>query len=54
MYSKRGEDWSFFGGHLEPQEDFISALKREIFEELHVEIKDGDFQRVSSFSNFID
>ena len=32
--------WEFPGGKVEPNEDHISALKREIKEEFNVEIKD--------------
>ena len=35
--------WEFPGGKIEDGEDEIIALKREIFEELHVEIEIGDF-----------
>ena len=35
--------WEFPGGKIEPGENKEQALKREIMEEMNVEIKVGDF-----------
>lgn len=31
--------WSFPGGHVEPEESILTALKRELFEELGIQMK---------------
>lgn len=36
--SKHGEHWSFFGGHIEKNENKEQALRREIYEELNYKI----------------
>lgn len=42
-YSKLGEEYGFFGGKIEEGETPEQALKREIKEELNIEIKDYKF-----------
>jgi len=39
-YSKHGEEYGFFGGKIEENENAEQALKREMKEELGLEIKD--------------
>jgi 8-oxo-dGTP diphosphatase len=39
--SKRGEEWGFFGGHLENNETPEEAMLREVREELDFELKDS-------------
>ncbi|MFH2020427.1 MAG: NUDIX domain-containing protein [archaeon] len=46
--SKFGEEWSFFGGKLEPGETKEDALKRELKEELNYNVSKFDF--LGSFS----
>lgn len=41
--SKHGEEYGFFGGHIEPNETPEQALLREIKEELNFEIKNYKF-----------
>jgi len=41
--SKMGEKWAFFGGHLEKGEKPLTALKREIKEELDLELDQPHF-----------
>lgn len=48
-YSKRGEEWAFFGGHLEEGETFFEWCKREVKEELCLDIDDVDIQFVWKF-----
>ena len=43
LISKHGEEWGFFGGHIEEKETPEQALKREIKEELSYEFKDYKF-----------
>lgn len=42
-YSKYGEEYGFFGGGIEEGESSEEALKREIKEELSIEIKNYEF-----------
>ena len=41
--SKRGEEYGFFGGHMEKEETPEEALKREIKEELNFDIENFSF-----------
>ena len=52
-YSKRGEEWSFFGWHLEWEEGFLEWCKREVQEELGIEIWEEDITPIWIFSNTI-
>ena len=38
--SKWGEEWSFWGGGQEPNESIDEAARREIKEELHLDVKE--------------
>jgi len=42
-YSKYGEEYGFFGGGIEEGESPEEALRREIKEELNIEIKNYEF-----------
>jgi len=49
-YSKHGEEYGFFGGHSEEGESKEETLKREIQEELNLNIKDlEDFRFFKQF-----
>ncbi|HLP86519.1 MAG TPA: NUDIX domain-containing protein [Candidatus Paceibacterota bacterium] len=45
-------EYSFPGGHIEFQESFISAIKRETLEEAGVEIKDIKFLCVANINMY--
>lgn len=44
------EDYSFFGGHVENWETPESCLKREINEELGIDLQDKDFEFIWKFN----
>ena len=48
--SKHGEGWSFFGGRKENKETKEETLKREIKEELGLDIKEYFFFKTYSFN----
>lgn len=48
--SKRGEEYGFFGGHLEAGETAEQALEREIKEELNL---DGKKLKIEFFKKFV-
>ncbi|MFH1589506.1 MAG: NUDIX domain-containing protein [archaeon] len=47
--SKRGEEWGFFGGHIEEGETPEQAIIREIKEELSFDLK--EFKFINHFKN---
>lgn len=44
--------WELPGGHIEPWEDYETALQREIVEEVWVEATDFQFQGYKKITNF--
>lgn len=50
-YSKHGEKYGFFGGKIEEDETPEQALKREVKEELNIDIK--DFKLFKHYSQII-
>lgn len=46
-----GGYWEFPGGKVEPQEKLSHALKRELKEELNIDINDQDLKPLTSFSH---
>ena len=41
--SKYAGEWDLPGGHLKEQEDMLSGLKREVFEETGLDIRDSNY-----------
>lgn len=39
-HSKAGEEWGFFGGGIEAGENAVNAVKREVKEEMDIELSD--------------
>ncbi len=52
-YSKFWEEWSFFGGHLEDREDFMTWCLREVKEELSIELSADDIIYTWEFRNLV-
>ncbi|MDD2870965.1 MAG: NUDIX hydrolase [Candidatus Gracilibacteria bacterium] len=48
-YSKFGEEWAFFGGHLEEGESALQAFFREAKEELGIDMNDFDYKYLGEY-----
>ena len=50
--SKYAGEWDLPGGHLKEQEDMLSGLKREVFEETGLDIRDSNyFKNIDNLHN---